>query len=425
MRRIGFLAPGVALATLLALQATLVWAQPAAAAGGVNTGNSFSCAGDDPSVIATYSSLTRVNVAASGGISCPTPQNQAPGAFGPPSTQPVNVPLPTSGPCHLVYDTPITFRLNGATPEYHRLAPVNGSAVATPGSPETWDPANPQWTDTPAWGWIGFSNDYPITPAMYKLAGTSYNYFLHWEFFGTWNAQHQCVAKGGIGNQGWVQPCALNIGGVAAGCTDQVPNVPGAVGPMAIGGIPIDLNGLVRGRFTGGQISSRPDNPNPGLVNVPTCFYVTGATVDGAVADPQQDYYWEQIVQGPDLGEGRHVYYVLLVHVSYLDTVWDFGDGTTATVGKGGSVADPRCGNVSGQQLATTHTYVRYSAGDGYHVTVTHHFGIDVSEMWRDGAGAHQINVPNAIPPVAVVPANQPYAKSIIQEEGVPVSTTG
>jgi len=76
---------------------------------------------------------------------------------------------------------------------------------------------------------------------------------------------------------------------------------------------------------------------------------------------------------------------------------------------------------VPGQQFQVAHTYQRYSAGDGFHVTVTHQFGVDVTEMWRDGFGPHRVDFLNAVAPVPVIAQNQPYLMPVIQEEGVPI----
>ena len=122
--------------------------------------------------------------------------------------------------------------------------------------------------------------------------------------------------------------------------------------------------------------------------------------------------------------EGRHIYYVILIRVYHQQTVWDFGDGTTVTIPNGGASPEtpPRqCGTVPGQQFIVAHTYSRYSGGDGFPVRVTHQFGVDVTEMWQDATGTHEVNYPNAVPPVPVVALNQPYPKPIVQEEGVPV----
>jgi hypothetical protein len=188
----------------------------------------------------------------------------------------------------------------------------------------------------------------------------------------------------------------------------------------------VDLRALLRGQFTGGTIASLPAAPNPGVTNVPVCFYVRGMTVDGQPTDPQQDIRWEQIVEGPDVGEGRHVYFVFVIDVGHQSTTWDFGDGTIVTIPNGGASPEPvprQCPNVPAQQFLVAHTYHSYSTGDGFHVTVSHQFGIDVTEYWRDAdPHAHRLDFPDAVPPVVVPSAPQPaYVIPVVQEEGVPI----
>jgi hypothetical protein len=79
---------------------------------------------------------------------------------------------------------------------------------------------------------------------------------------------------------------------------------------------------------------------------------------------------------------------------------------------------------MANQQYLVAHDYHKYSSGNGFDVTVTTHYGVDVTELWWDGASppAHRLDFPNAIPPVAVGATNQPYAMPVVQEEGVPVS---
>jgi hypothetical protein len=146
-------------------------------------------------------------------------------------------------------------------------------------------------------------------------------------------------------------------------------------------------------------------------------------TVAGG-GNPTQDHFWEQIVPGPEITEGRHIYYVILIHVYYQQTVWDFGDGTTVTILQGGTPPETppsQCGNVPGQQFLVAHTYRQYSTAGQFPVVVTHQFGVDVREMWQDAGGTHEVDFPNAVPPVAIGAQNQPYVKQVVQEEGVPV----
>jgi hypothetical protein len=399
---------------MLALAVTIACVPPAAAQAPGSPGTAGTCTAADPSVIVTYQTPQPVDtqVVARGGIGCPSPQNSRPGQFGA-TTYKYTPPVPGTA-CSLKYEFPVAFRLNGSIPEAQSM----GAPEAPQGQKETVDPNNPKlfWT-----GWARL-NDYGVSLGDYQAAGTM-DPFLPFIFNGTWNANGQCEAIQGVGT-GWVEGCnGTNTVIVNALCKDWFNTpVPVAAGPI---GVPpgIDLNGLVQGRFTGGQISSQPNNPNPGLVNVPTCYYVTGMTVAGG-GNPTQDHFWEQIVQGPGITEGRHIYYVILIHVSYQQTVWDFGDGTTVTIPQGGASPETppsQCGNVPGQQFLVAHTYRQYSTAGQFPVVVTHQFGVDVREMWQDAGGTHEVDFPNAVPPVAVGAQNQPYVKQVVQEEGVPV----
>jgi hypothetical protein len=424
------------MAPVVALAAAMAFAPPAAAQG--NKGAAVSCGASDPQVIATYKTARPVDAAvvAQGGVACPTPQNEAPGSFGPRGARPVSVPPPTPGsPCNFTYEAPIQLRLSGSTPEYRVWAP-SSTVVPNIGTPFAVDPNNPGFQPGP-WKPVFLDLSFHsigINLLEYMFGGTTWDYFAPFSLNGHWNAQGQCAGTQ-QGLEGWIAQCTTQWAGrgqrgnsISGGCQDAFPPpVPiDAPNPIPLGALPINLNGLVQGIFTGGQISSMPAAPRPGLVNAGTCFYVTGMTIDGALGDPLQDHFLEQIVQGPEITEGRHVYYVILMRVYYQQTIWDFGDRTTVPpIPGGGSLPEPlpqQCGNVPGQQFLVAHTYRRFSTGGGFPVTVTHEFGVDVTEMWQDGFGAHVVNFPNAVAPVPVVATNQPYMMPVVQEEGVPVS---
>src|SRR5437879_11926392 len=99
------------IAPLLALTAAVASTPQAAAQG--NPPAALGCSASDPSVISQYKSAQPVdaNVVASGGITCPTPQNEAPGTFGPPRSRlPATRPTPGT-PCRLTFWLPVQFRL--------------------------------------------------------------------------------------------------------------------------------------------------------------------------------------------------------------------------------------------------------------------------------------------------------------------------
>jgi hypothetical protein len=308
----------------LALSVTGILTSHAAALDGL-PGQGLQCSKSGPDVIATYS--TPQAVSASGGLQCVTPGANAPGQFGPPETGTIGGEHnPTSGPCDLRFDLPVDFRFAGRA-EYRVEAPpstIVGQSVSV-------DPSNPGIVD---FGWSGTFIPYGISAADYEHAGTM-NAFEPWDFIGQWTAQGLCKGTQGI-NTGWVEDCGpgpVNTVTADAVCVHwRPPGAPVVGGPIGIGGLPIDLNAFLRGQFKGGTISSLPNNPNPGLINVGTCFSITGMAIQGG-GNPLGQQTWEQIVQGPEIAgtDGRHIYYTLVIRVSYRGTDWNWGDGTGAT----------------------------------------------------------------------------------------------
>jgi hypothetical protein len=411
------------LAPVLALAALVAYAPSASAAGGTNGGGNFDCTASDPSVIAKFQTPQEI-VAGTGGLSCPAPGARAPGQFGPGSGTSSPPPPPTIGAhCHFDFETPVQFRLNGSTPELLALQPTSSAGVysADPLAP-TWVPAEGGWVNVMFWGG-GPGVPPPVATAnatLYQMAGTT-DFFYHWTFDGTWTQvgpQIKCKPDPASPTGGWNTTCTA-LSDIQTSCFDPFPPAAPPVSPgLPVGGLNVDLNAFLRGQFTGGQITSLPAQPHPGLANTQTCFFVTGMTVNGRPANPQQDVFWEKIVEGPDVGEGRHVYFVFVIHVSYKGSTWDFGDGSQSPPEAPGG----QCGTMPNQQFAVAHTYHSYSTGGGFHVTVTHRFGVDVSEFWRDAdPNPHRLDFFDVIPPVDVPSLPQPYVMPIVQEEGVPV----
>lgn len=420
-----------ALAPLLALAALTAYAPAASAAGGGgNGGGNFDCPPGPPSVIAQFKNPTEV-VSGGGGISCPPPGADAPGHFGTPGgPQGGTQSPPTIGTaCHFFFSTPVLFRLNGSTPQLLALEPTwsGGTFTADPLNP-TWEstPDNAGWTDVMLWG----GADAPVAlnnANLYQMASTT-DFTYDWTFDGIWTkvgTQVKCVGSGP--DSGWGTTCTALTDLQTSCFTPHQPGTPPVGTPQPVGALGLDLNAFLRGQFTGGTITSLPGNRSPGLTNIPTCFYVSGMTVNGRPEDPQQDVVWERIVEGPDVGEGRHVYFVFIIRIRYVQTVWDFGDGTVVPIPQGGSSPEAppgQCGNVPDQQFLVAHTYQRYSTGDGFHVTVTHQFGVDVTEFWQDSTPPHphELDFPNVIPPVSVPAQPAPaYVMPVVQEEGVPI----
>lgn len=407
MRRTSLLLAGLVTAAMVALAPQAPVARTALAFQG--QGGNLDCAPSGPSVIVDHGHLTRVG----GGdtLRCPAPVNSGGGSFGPHDTRNVHVPPPTPGtPCHFEYASPVSLRFN-----FNYLGLLR----------------DPVGDPPPHWGDAGFQEltTLPGSDATNRIerffqdAGTT-DYYLPWVYDGTWDANGVCKNPG----QQWTTPCRLGGTGTFPECLTAAPRVV-AGGPVPVGVLGENLPAFVSGRFTGGTISSLPEAPvHPGLTNLQTCFYVSNMTVDGTPADPNQDSFWEKVVIGPaDVDEGRHIVYVFRVHVFYQQTTWNFGDGSDLVVIPQGGVASPQgpCTehNVANQQFVASHVYKKYSLGDGFHVTVTHRYGVDVDEFWWDSAGSHHVTLQNAVPPVDVPGAPQPFVMPILQEEGVPIGT--
>lgn len=404
---------------LAAVTALAVSAQPAAALGPSGNGADLTCTVGPATVSTQFVDPKQID--GGGSLQCPAPGNNSPGGFGPTGgpAQFNNPPPPVDGtPCQMVYRTPVLIRnVDGKGTEFQAMDPAN---IIAPDS-------TPNFVTDP-WrgGYFGvsvavnlFPSDYISGDEWLYLAG-SRDYFTTWTYNGTWKKQpdgsFKCLA---LNTGGWSMPCSGKS--LIVQCFDfdlqtVVPNAPPPALPPGF-----DANAFLKGLVFGGTISSIPDNPRPGVTNLPTCFYVNGMTVNGKPADPTQDVWWEQIVLGPPVDpQGRGIYFVFQIHVFYRGTVWDFGDGNqSAMLPAPGSVTPPCPQPNANQQLATMHTYTSYSTGDGFHVTVTHHYGIDIQEVWVDSRPGTQHGNPPAIPDVEIPTA--PFAKPVVQEEGVPV----
>ena len=399
-------------APLLAVVAAAVAGPTVSAQGGGGPpGANLQCTPGSPQVIAQFTNPKQIS--GTGNLSCPPPGGTPGGPpFGPTGASPTHTEPPTPGtPCHFEYDSANQFAF---------------------GAGYLWRDSSPSGRgDAPGWTLNAFQDlGFMVSRGrsaeqLYMDAGTS-DFFTPWIFDGHWNAQLQCAAQ--PGDLGWHTPCRLNGTGTFPACLDQFAHpVFGPAGGAPTSLIGVNLNAFLAGQFTGGVITSLPAAPNPGLTNTLTCFYLSNMTVNGRPEDPQQDVFWERIVASPNAvdDEGRHVFFVFVIHVSYRQTTWDFGDGTTVTIRKGGSSPETpplQCSPIANQQFEVAHTYHSYSPPGGFHVTVAHQFGVDVSEFWVDSSGANRVDYPDVVPPVTVPALPLPfYAMPIVQEEGVPV----
>jgi hypothetical protein len=412
--------------TLAALTAIVPAATPAFAAGN-NLGTNLDCSPGPPTVITQFN--TPQQITGSGDLHCQEPGSET--QFGAPGDGPTTPPAPPQPgtPCHFRFETRVLFRLNNGVPE------INAQIPAPPGigHNSTMDPLNPNfawqgWLPVVDWGG-GIGAPPPVATAnstLYDMAGTT-DFFYAWTFDGTWTlvgGQLKCKADPNLFGDGWNTTCTA-ASDLATSCLDPAgPATPPVSGPMPIAGLNIDLTAFLRGRFFGGNITSRPDAPHPGLTNIATCFYVTGMTVDGKPADPNQDVTWEVIKEGPDVGEGRHVYFTFMIDVHRDSTELDFGDGSQpAQIGNSAGSPEPvppQCVNVADQAFLVAHTYTHYSTGAGFPVRITSRYTADVTEFWRDADGLHVQPFPGAAT-LGVPSQPAPFTMPIVQEEGVPI----
>jgi hypothetical protein len=409
-------------APLLAATALAILAQPAPAlalSGGGN-GADTTCTAGPASVSTEFTNPKRIS--GGGQLQCPAPGNNSPGGFGPHGLNPVNVPPPVENtPCHIVYQSPVDFRYPGYGPQYDSTSPYNliEPFATTNFTADPWHGANfgVSTVNNP------FPSNYISGDQWYYSAGFG-DYYMTWWYDGTWKRQPDGTLK--CAGQGWQNRCSGQ--GLTVQCFDFVPRGVAAPGPLPLTALGFDLNAFLAHRVYGGKITALPDNPNPGLTNIGTCFYVSGMTADRQPTDPRQDVYWEQIVPGPPVDDrGHQVYFVFVIHVFYSRTVWNFGDGgDDVAIPVNGTSPDPiprECGPVPNQQFLVSHVYHKYSPPAGFQVTVMHHYGVDVTEVWTDTNGqTNRQEFAPAIPDLQI-PGDPPggFFKQVIQEEGVPV----
>jgi hypothetical protein len=274
------------------------------------------------------------------------------------------------------------------------------------------------------------SFSYPQYMAMYPVqVAAKNNIYMPYLFTGKYDANGLCtVPVGGdiAGSPGWQLGCPdpvpfYNI--VVAGnlCNTFTPNAVtrpgGLVNPGVI--VPFLNVGNIKQYINQGTMSSLPKNPDRGLVNIGTCFFVTGATFTVPGGPPQtvqRPVTYEMSVSEPvNDGTGRYVFYLFRIQISLLQPEWHFENGPNAST-VDGQLPGP-CQNVP-NDIAASHTYTRY--GD-YQVTLIEHFGLRLDEYWSDADGEHHIQVNNVLP--AYVPTPLPvYPKSVLQEVGVPTN---
>src|SRR5439155_24581127 len=79
------------------------------------------------------------------------------------------------------------------------------------------------------------------------------------------------------------------------------------VGIGQLGGL-VDLRARMLQLIHPGQISTLPAQPNPALVNTPTCFFIDGSDIDGQSVNLSAEF--ELVILGLPDATARQVYYV-------------------------------------------------------------------------------------------------------------------
>lgn len=152
-----------------------------------------------------------------------------------------------------------------------------------------------------------------------------------------------------------------------------------------------------------GTISAAPPN-HTGLVNLPTCFWLTGQAV------PHQKQVTMDLKGAPD-SAGQQITYHITLTVTLQHTNWGFGDGSESQ-----TPAPTECVGISGDPPSlVAHEYVSYSSPD-FMVTASETFAGSVTMTWTDSNG------PQAPPPVAgptQTITTDPYPIKVDQEEGL------
>lgn len=363
---------------------------PAAhASGGPGSGNGAGC---NPTIGGRVGATSPVPVSESATVNCPVVSGPPGQPYGAPSSLPGPRLTPGQG-CSYVVFRPIKIE------------------VTSDGNVIEHDPSN----DGSQYGSLAYPPDLKIIPVG---TAEAYNIYLPTRFNGKADTSGNCT----IPNPGWALGCPDPIAFtnfVVAGnvCWFTTPNAvssPNGINPPTL------LQYLDQAKLLQfinlGTMSSLPDNPSSGLVNVGTCFFLQGATFQGLGGAPRpiaQPATYEMSVSQPvNDGTNRFIFYVFRVTIAYLGADWDFGDGATPA-----DSSLPQPCQVVQADVKVSHTYVRYGT---FPVTITEHYGVTVNEFWSDAGGQHGPVTLNGLIP-QIDRRLGPYQKTVIQEEGVPV----
>jgi len=322
-----------------------------------------------------------VDLRSQAGIDCPRDGNTAPyGAAGVILQSPGAVPDGTG--CQFFYYAPVTFQ---NLPTF-----IRGSWRTPTGEGQTTsiDPES-DGSLVSATGLEAPTND---VFAVYVRQGTFQDQACQasprWTTF---------CAEGGSASAG--DPCITSQPHPITPATSPPPAVAPFVSQV--------VNGLHAGA---GTMRSLP-SPN-GLVNLPTCFWIEGASIPD-----ERDF--TLLLQGPPDASGRSIYYTYLVRVFFAGVDWDFDD----PFGNDEVQPHPACGQ---HPQLTAHSYPMISEkrnADGrYHVTASERYQVTVDRYWVDSYGPHHQPVDPGVPlPITISPPG-PYDQYVGQVEAIPMS---
>ena len=337
------------------------------------------------------------------GVTCPTPEaGPSTSSFGP-TTAP-RVALPAIGSdCVVRVDEPLQFSL---TPGGQFLVfwvdpQFNGNGSDTP---EPQDPSR-------------FLSG--MSAEQFFMQGGSTDFWVPYTLRGKIDASRNCVPKDPNDPiASFTSDCNFATAPFPA-CLVRSDDGPVDGGGLPLGAIPGGLAGLIaqmEQRIVPGHISSMPAQPAPGLVNTGTCFFVDGVNIAGE--DAVQGATFEVAVLGPPDASRRQIYYVFRLQMHLDGITWNFGDGSTEVDPQ---LPEPCRGRASTPQtLAFSHTYRRYSDAPGFPVSASESFVIDATEYWVDARATHGPQNAGRLTATAL-PGGQPFVKTIVQEEGVPI----
>lgn len=341
-----------------------------------------------------------VPVTGTGSVTCPTPESTSGGSFGASQDRQTGPPGTPGQDCTAQVLKRLEFNLtDGGGYLLFWVDPMRFQGIQS-GTPEPID------ADRLVSG---------TSPQQFFMDAGSTDYWVPYTLNGKWDQTgFKCVPKDPNDiAASFTSNCNFNGNPFPACLIAAGHNL--TSGGLSVASIPGGLASLrqrVRDQIDPGVISSWPAQPIPGLVNAPTCFFVDRMNI------PQSTTI--EIALAPPTGDptGRVIYFIFRIVISYQDTRWDFGDGNHEEVGL------PRqCLGVSQDSVQTAHPYHRYSdgvPGNAFQVTATETYAIQVTEYWADTAGVHTLNLGDGgVGPITVNPGS--LAKTIIQEEGVPI----